>query len=62
MWKIDPEDLEDVRAQLAEAPTRTNDVSHLPPPSEAPKSFNVRQPQPPQQAAAAATLLVSSHY
>ena len=45
LWRIDSAVLEDVRAQLQAAPVRVNCLSHLPPPSAAPKTTCVRVPK-----------------
>ena len=43
LWRIGDEAREELRSQLAHATVVHNDLSHLPPPSEQPRSFHVRQ-------------------
>ena len=42
LWRIRPDVLDDVQAQLADATILDNDTSHLPPPSEGPSTINIR--------------------
>ena len=59
LWRMSDEARDEVRQQLASATIVTNDLSHLPPASEQPRSFQVRvkaQSQGYDQPAAASTL------
>ena len=42
LWRIRDDVLDDVQAQLADATIFDNHTSHLPPPNEAPATFNIR--------------------
>ena len=52
LWRIEADVLDDVRTQLASAPAIVNDISHLPPPSKAPRVIPTRPRQPPHAGSA----------